>query len=154
MAASVWDANRRRMPDAAVAAHAPRGACSIFWTSSAGAFSATYCSAWPHPCEPRIHSRRQLCCRLDGVRNTLYAVPLGRPPIAFCFLWRPGVSNHVGADRADDLYGYLLPRFQVLCRSTSVAIAVVAFAWSLPHVFLFRYPFTPLFCSFGCLRPG
>jgi len=30
--------------------------------------------------------------------------------------------------------GYLLPRFQVLCRSTSVAIAVVAFAWSLQHV--------------------
>ena len=32
--------------------------------------------------------------------------------------------------------GYLLPRFQVLCRSTSVAIAVVAFAWSLQHVFM------------------
>lgn len=32
--------------------------------------------------------------------------------------------------------GYLLPRFQVLCRSTSVAIAVVAFAWSLQHAFM------------------
>jgi uncharacterized protein len=30
--------------------------------------------------------------------------------------------------------GYLVPRFQVLCRSTSVAIAVVAFAWSFQHV--------------------
>ncbi len=30
--------------------------------------------------------------------------------------------------------GYLLPRFQVLCRSTSAAIAVVAFTWSLQHV--------------------
>jgi membrane protease YdiL (CAAX protease family) len=30
--------------------------------------------------------------------------------------------------------GYLLPRFQVLCRSTGVAIAVVAFAWSFQHV--------------------
>jgi uncharacterized protein len=30
--------------------------------------------------------------------------------------------------------GYLLPRFQVLCRSTSVAIAVVAFTWSAQHV--------------------
>jgi len=30
--------------------------------------------------------------------------------------------------------GYLLPRFRVLCRSTGVAIAVVAFAWSLQHV--------------------
>jgi len=32
--------------------------------------------------------------------------------------------------------GYLIPRFQVLCRSTSVAIALVAFAWSLQHVFM------------------
>ncbi len=35
--------------------------------------------------------------------------------------------------------GYLLPRFQVLCRSTSVAIAVVAFAWSLQHVLTLLY---------------
>ncbi len=32
--------------------------------------------------------------------------------------------------------GYLLPRFQVLCRTTSVAIAIVAFSWSLQHVFM------------------
>nr|AIA11583.1 CAAX protease self-immunity [uncultured bacterium] len=32
--------------------------------------------------------------------------------------------------------GYLLPRFQVLCRSTSLAIAIVAFVWSLQHVFM------------------
>ena len=32
--------------------------------------------------------------------------------------------------------GYLLPRFQVLCRSTTVAIVFVAFAWSLQHVFM------------------
>jgi hypothetical protein len=30
--------------------------------------------------------------------------------------------------------GYLLPRVQVLCRSTTLAIAVVSFAWSLQHV--------------------
>jgi hypothetical protein len=30
--------------------------------------------------------------------------------------------------------GYLLPRFQVLSRSTSVAVACVAFAWSFQHV--------------------
>ena len=30
--------------------------------------------------------------------------------------------------------GYLVPRFQVLCRSTSVAVACVAFAWSFQHV--------------------
>jgi hypothetical protein len=32
--------------------------------------------------------------------------------------------------------GYLLPRFQVLLRSTSSAIAVVGFAWSLQHAFM------------------
>ncbi|HEX6964189.1 MAG TPA: CPBP family glutamic-type intramembrane protease [Gemmatimonadaceae bacterium] len=32
--------------------------------------------------------------------------------------------------------GYLLPRFQVLSRSTSVAVAVVAFAWSAQHAFM------------------
>jgi hypothetical protein len=32
--------------------------------------------------------------------------------------------------------GYLLPRFQVLSRSTSVAIAVVAFVWSMQHAFM------------------
>jgi membrane protease YdiL (CAAX protease family) len=32
--------------------------------------------------------------------------------------------------------GYLVPRFQVLCRNTSLAIAVVAFAWSAQHAFM------------------
>lgn len=32
--------------------------------------------------------------------------------------------------------GYLLPRFQVLCRSTGLAVALVAFAWSLQHAFM------------------
>jgi len=32
--------------------------------------------------------------------------------------------------------GYLVSRFQVLCRSTSAPIAIVAFAWSLQHSFM------------------
>jgi len=32
--------------------------------------------------------------------------------------------------------GYLLPRFQVLCRSTSLAIVIVSFEWSLQHAFM------------------
>jgi uncharacterized protein len=32
--------------------------------------------------------------------------------------------------------GYLLPRFRVLCRSTSLAIAIVAFVWALQHAFM------------------
>ena len=32
--------------------------------------------------------------------------------------------------------GYLVPRLQVLCRSTSLAIAWVAFSWSAQHIFM------------------
>ena len=32
--------------------------------------------------------------------------------------------------------GYLLPRFQVLCRSTSLSIAIVALVWALQHAFM------------------
>jgi membrane protease YdiL (CAAX protease family) len=32
--------------------------------------------------------------------------------------------------------GYLVPRFQVLGRSTSVAVSLVAFSWSLQHAFM------------------
>ncbi len=48
--------------------------------------------------------------------------------------------------------GYLLPRLQVLFRSTSVAIACVAFAWSLQHAFM---PLTgePKFMVFRLLSP-
>ncbi len=48
--------------------------------------------------------------------------------------------------------GYLVPRFQVLCRSTSVAIAVVAFAWSLQHVFM-PLTFDAKFLAFRLLAP-
>jgi len=46
--------------------------------------------------------------------------------------------------------GYLVPRFKVLCRSTIPAIAIVAFAWSLQHVFM---PLTldPKFMAFRLL---
>ncbi|HEX2951351.1 MAG TPA: hypothetical protein VHV83_17540 [Armatimonadota bacterium] len=37
--------------------------------------------------------------------------------------------------------GYLVSRFQVLFRSTSMAVAVVAFAWSMQHAFM------PLTCD-------
>lgn len=44
------------------------------------------------------------------------------------FLW--GITEQMTYN------GYLAPRFQVLCRSTSVAIAIVAFAWSMQHSFM------------------
>jgi uncharacterized protein len=47
--------------------------------------------------------------------------------------------------------GYLVPRFQVLCRSTSVAVAIVAFSWSFQHVVM---PFTYIRSTWfsGCCR--
>lgn len=48
--------------------------------------------------------------------------------------------------------GYLVPRFQVLCRSTSAAIASVAFSWSLQHVFM-PLVFDPAFMAFRLLSP-
>ena len=46
--------------------------------------------------------------------------------------------------------GYLLPRFQILCRRTSLAIVVVAFAWSLQHAFM-PLTFDPKFMAFRLL---
>jgi membrane protease YdiL (CAAX protease family) len=48
--------------------------------------------------------------------------------------------------------GYLVPRFQVLCRSTSLAIAIVVFAWSLQHVFM-PLTFDARFMAFRLLSP-
>jgi hypothetical protein len=48
--------------------------------------------------------------------------------LVFPFIW--GLTEQMTYN------GYLVSRFQVLCRSTSVAIAVVAFAWSMQHVFM------------------
>jgi membrane protease YdiL (CAAX protease family) len=48
--------------------------------------------------------------------------------------------------------GYLVPRFQVLCRSTSLAIVIVAFAWSAQHVFM-PLTFDTKFMVFRLLSP-
>lgn len=48
--------------------------------------------------------------------------------------------------------GYLVPRFQVLCRSTWIAVAGVAFAWSLQHSFM-PLTFDPAFMVFRLLSP-
>jgi len=46
--------------------------------------------------------------------------------------------------------GYLLPRFQVLSRSTGGAVSVVAFVWALQHVFM-PLTFDGKFMSFRLL---
>jgi membrane protease YdiL (CAAX protease family) len=48
--------------------------------------------------------------------------------LVFPFLW--GLTEQMTYN------GYLVPRFQVLGRSTSLAIVCVAFAWSLQHAFM------------------
>jgi membrane protease YdiL (CAAX protease family) len=48
--------------------------------------------------------------------------------------------------------GYLLPRFQVLCRSTVAAVAIVAFVWSLQHAFM-PMTFDAKFMLFRLLAP-
>jgi hypothetical protein len=48
--------------------------------------------------------------------------------------------------------GDLLPRFQVLCRSTSLAVACVAFAWSIQHAFM-PLTFDPKFMAYRLLSP-
>ena len=48
--------------------------------------------------------------------------------------------------------GYLLPRFQVVCRRTGLAVAIVAFAWSLQHSFM-PLTFDPRFMAFRLLSP-
>jgi membrane protease YdiL (CAAX protease family) len=46
--------------------------------------------------------------------------------------------------------GYLLPRFQVLSRSTSLAVVIVAFVWSMQHAFM-PLTFDPKFMVFRLL---
>lgn len=48
--------------------------------------------------------------------------------------------------------GYLVPRFKVLCRRTSLAVAPVAFAWSLQHAFM-PLTFDPKYMLFRLLSP-
>jgi uncharacterized protein len=66
----------------------------------------------------------------------LYAV------LVFPFLW--GITEQMTYN------GYLLPRFQVLSRSTAFAVAFVAFAWSLQHSFM-PLTFDPSFMLYRLL---
>src|SRR5262245_2526987 len=78
-------------------------------------FAGTYAAGWllyGSPSQPYVGEPLPLPAVLYGV-------------LVWPFIW--GLTEQLTYN------GYLLPRFQVLCRSTSVAIAVVAFAWSLQH---------------------
>jgi hypothetical protein len=64
--------------------------------------------------------------------------------LVFPFIW--GLTEQMTYN------GYLVPRFQVLCRSTILAIAVVAFVWSMQHAFM-PLTFDAKFMAFRLLAP-
>jgi len=64
--------------------------------------------------------------------------------LVFPFMW--GLTEQMTYN------GYLVPRFQVLCQSTSVAVAIVAFVWSMQHAFM-PLTFDAKFMMFRLLGP-
>jgi hypothetical protein len=64
--------------------------------------------------------------------------------LVFPFIW--GLTEQMTYN------GYLVSRFQVLSRSTSLAVACVAFVWSLQHAFM-PLTFDPRFMAFRLLSP-
>ena len=64
--------------------------------------------------------------------------------LVFPFIW--GLTEQMTYN------GYLLPRFQVLCRRTSVAVMLVAFVWSFQHVVM-PLTFDAKFMVFRLLGP-
>jgi hypothetical protein len=64
--------------------------------------------------------------------------------LVFPFLW--GVTEQMTYN------GYLVPRLQVVCRSTILAVAIVAIPWSLQHAFM-PLTFDAKFMLFRALSP-
>jgi hypothetical protein len=64
--------------------------------------------------------------------------------LVFPFVW--GLTEQMTYN------GYLLPRFQVLCRSTTAAVALVSFVWSFQHVVM-PLTFDSPFMAFRLLSP-
>jgi len=95
-------------------------------------FAGTYAAGWlvyGRPAPPYLLGHLPLPAALYGV-------------LVFPFLW--GLTEQMTYN------GYLLPRFQVLCRSTSLAIAIVALVWSAQHVVM-PLTFDPKFMTFRLL---
>lgn len=64
---------------------------------------------------PYLFGRLPLAAALYGV-------------LAWPFIW--GLTEQMTYN------GYLVPRFQILCRSTSAAVVFVAFSWAMQHAFM------------------
>jgi len=101
-----------------------------------------------------------LLCILSGTYGVgwlLYGAPT--PPYFYEHLPLPAVLYGVlvwpfiwGLTEQMTYNGYLLPRFQVLCRNTSVAVGIVAFVWSAQHVVM-PLSFDAKYVMFRLLSP-
>jgi len=81
-------------------------------------FGGTFAAGWllyGAPAPPYLFGHLPLLAALYGV-------------LVFPFIW--GLTEQMTYN------GYLVPRFQVLCRSTGLAVAIVASVWSMQHVFM------------------
>jgi uncharacterized protein len=95
-------------------------------------FAGTYAAGWivyGTPAPPYFLGGLPLPAALYGV-------------VVWPFIW--GLTEQMTYN------GYLLPRFQVVFRSTGVAVAVVAFVWSLQHAFM-PLTFDPQFMAYRLL---
>jgi hypothetical protein len=73
--------------------------------------------------------------------------PLPLPAVVYGVLVWPLIW---GVTEQTTYNGYLLPRLQVLCRKTWIAVVCVAFSWSLQHAFM-PLTFDPAFMTFRLL---
>lgn len=97
-------------------------------------FSGTYGVGWlvyGTPTPPYFYEHLPLPAVLYGV-------------LVWPFIW--GMTEQMTYN------GYLLPRFQVLCRNTSAAVGIVAFVWSAQHVVM-PLTFDAKYIAFRLLSP-
>ena len=85
----------------------------------------------------------------SSVTPPYFSGPLPLPAVLYGVLVWPFIW---GLTEQMTYNGYLVPRFQVLSRRTSLAVAVVAFAWSFQHSFM-PLTFDPRFMAFRLLSP-
>ena len=97
-------------------------------------FAGTYAAGWllyGTPSQPYFFARLPLPA-------ALYAA------LVFPFVW--GLTEQMTYN------GYLVSRLQVVGRSTGLAVALVAFPWSVQHAFM-PLTFDPKFMAFRALSP-
>ena len=122
--------------------------------------SASSGRALPAMCCSRSRSFRRASCSFSQASTAGWLVygtltppylygPLSLPAALYGVLVWPFIW---GMTEQMTYNGYLVSRFQVLCRSTSLAVAPVAFVWSLQHSFM-PLTFDPKYMVFRLVSP-